>query len=118
MLARIVTGDESWVHHYQLKIKHASMQWKHPALPAKKKFKVTLSSRKVMLTDFWDHEGILLTTFQRQGQTVNADSYCNILRKLRKAIQRKQPGLTGPGKSPPGSNSSPKNSMLLVFMGL
>jgi hypothetical protein len=45
----------------------ASMQWKHPALPAKKKFKVTPSSRKVMLTVFWDHEGILLTAFQPQG---------------------------------------------------
>jgi hypothetical protein len=37
----------------------------------------------------WDHEGIVLTAFQPQGQTVNADSYCNILRKLRKAIQWK-----------------------------
>jgi hypothetical protein len=31
MLSRIVTGDESWVHHYQ-----SETQWKHPALPAKK----------------------------------------------------------------------------------
>jgi hypothetical protein len=53
MLARIVAGDESWVH--QPKTKHAST--------AKKKFKVTPSSRKVMLTVFWDHEGILLTAF-------------------------------------------------------
>jgi histone-lysine N-methyltransferase SETMAR len=30
MLARIVTGDESWVHHYQPETKHVSMQWKHP----------------------------------------------------------------------------------------
>jgi hypothetical protein len=58
---------------------------KHPASTAK----VTPSSRKVMFTVFWDHEGILLTAFQPQGQTVNADSYCNILRKLRKAIQQK-----------------------------
>jgi hypothetical protein len=35
MLARIVTGDESWVHHYQPEAKHASMQWKHPVSPAK-----------------------------------------------------------------------------------
>jgi hypothetical protein len=52
------------------------MQWKHFASPAK----------KAMLTVFWDHEGILLTAFQRQEQTVNAASYCNILRKLRKII--------------------------------
>jgi hypothetical protein len=81
MLARILTSDESWVHHYQTETKCTS-----PA--KKKKFKVTPSSRKVMLTVFWNHEGILLTAFQPQGQTVNADSYCNILRRLRKAIQR------------------------------
>jgi hypothetical protein len=74
MLVRIVTGSP---------------------LPARDKAS-TPSSRKVMFTVFWDHEGILLTAFQPQGQTVNDDSYCNILRKLRKAIQRKRPGLTGP----------------------
>jgi hypothetical protein len=29
MLNRIVTGDESCVHHYQPKSKRASVQWKH-----------------------------------------------------------------------------------------
>jgi hypothetical protein len=72
------------------------MQWEHPASPAK----VIPSSRKVMLTVFWDHEGILLTAFQPQGQTVNADFYCNILRKLRKAIQRKRPQLLTKGVLP------------------
>jgi hypothetical protein len=61
---------------------------------------VEASSRKVMLTVFWDHEGILLTAFQPQGQTVNANSYCNILRKLRNAIQRKRPGLLTKGVLP------------------
>jgi hypothetical protein len=87
------------------------MQWKHPASPAKRSlmFGDTILQESE-LTVFWDHEGILLTAFQPQGQTVNADSYCNILRILRKAIQRKRPG-----KSSPGSDSSPKNFMLLVF---
>jgi hypothetical protein len=89
-----------------------------PPKRRRKKIKVTPSSRKVMLTVFWDHEGILLAAFQPQGQTVNTDSYSNIPRKLRKAIQRKRPRLTGPGKSPPGSDSGPKNFMLLVFRGL
>jgi hypothetical protein len=29
MLERIVTGDETWVHHYQPESKQASIQWKH-----------------------------------------------------------------------------------------
>jgi hypothetical protein len=28
-LNTIVTGDESWMHHYQPESKRASMQWKH-----------------------------------------------------------------------------------------
>jgi hypothetical protein len=33
MLNRVVTGDESSVHHYQYESKRASMQWKHPSSP-------------------------------------------------------------------------------------
>jgi hypothetical protein len=62
---------------------------------------VTPSSRKELSTVFCNHEGILLTAFQPQRYTVNADSYCKILRKLRKVIQRKRLELAGPGKSPP-----------------
>jgi hypothetical protein len=56
MLNRIVTGDESWVHHYQLKSKCALMQWKHRSSPSRstKKFKVTSSAGKVILTMFWN----------------------------------------------------------------
>ena len=38
-LSRIVTGDETWVHHYEPESKRQSMEWKHPGSPAKKKFK-------------------------------------------------------------------------------
>jgi hypothetical protein len=30
MLNRIVTGDQSWMHHYEPESKRASMQWKQP----------------------------------------------------------------------------------------
>jgi hypothetical protein len=54
MLNRIVTGDESGVHHYQHKSQHASVQRKHPSSPSlsTKKFKVKPSAGKVMLTVF------------------------------------------------------------------
>jgi len=38
-LHRIVTGDESWVYHYEPESKRQSMQWKHPSSLANKKFK-------------------------------------------------------------------------------
>jgi hypothetical protein len=54
MLNRIVTGDKSWVHHYQPESKHASIQLKHPRSPSTKKFKVTSSSAAGKVMVFWN----------------------------------------------------------------
>ncbi|GFQ94816.1 histone-lysine N-methyltransferase SETMAR [Trichonephila clavata] len=43
-LFRIVTGDETWVHHFLPESKAASMEWKHPSSPVRKKFKTTPSA--------------------------------------------------------------------------
>jgi hypothetical protein len=43
-----VTGDETWVHHYQPESKRTLMQWKHPSSPSTKKFTVTLSAGILM----------------------------------------------------------------------
>ena len=51
-LSRIVTGDETWVHHYEPESKTQSMEWKHTGSPMKKKFKAQPSARNVMLTVF------------------------------------------------------------------
>jgi histone-lysine N-methyltransferase SETMAR len=91
---RIVIGDESWVHHYQPKSKRASMQWKLPNSPSTRKSKVTPSAGKVILTVFWDSQGVLLAHFQKRGENVNSASYeyCEVLLKLLDAIRRKHPG--------------------------
>jgi hypothetical protein len=60
-------GDESWVHHFT-KTKAASMAWKHTTSLIRKKFKTTPSTEKVLLTVFWDAEGVLLLDFLEQGK--------------------------------------------------
>jgi len=50
VLSRIVTGDETWVHHYEPESKRQSLEWKHLGSPAKKKFKTQPSAGKVMLS--------------------------------------------------------------------
>jgi hypothetical protein len=65
MLNRIVTGHKSWMHHYQPKSKHASIQWKHPSSPSTKKFKVMPSAGKVMLILFLDSQSVVLAHFQK-----------------------------------------------------
>jgi len=63
-LKRIVTGDETWIHHYDRERKQQSMQWKHATSLSPWKFiKVQSSAGKVMCTIFWDAEGVLLIDF-------------------------------------------------------
>ena len=38
-LDRIITGDETWIHHYGPESKRQSMEWKLPQSPCEKKFK-------------------------------------------------------------------------------
>jgi hypothetical protein len=93
MLNRIVTEDESWVHHYQPESQRASVQWKYPSSPrSTKKFKVMPSAGKVMLAVFWDSLRVLLALFQKRDEYVNSTLYCEVLLKFRDAIRRKHPG--------------------------
>ena len=93
-LSRIVTGDESWVHHYSPETKRQSLEWKHPSSPVKKKFKSQLSAGKVMLTIFWDSKRPILEDFLEKGSTINSASYCDLLaNRLKPAIRTKRRGL-------------------------
>ncbi|GFS22878.1 LOW QUALITY PROTEIN: histone-lysine n-methyltransferase setmar-like protein [Elysia marginata] len=51
-IQQIVTGDESWVHHYDPESKRQSMEYRHKSSPSPRKFKVVASARKMMLTVF------------------------------------------------------------------
>lgn len=89
----IITGDESWAHHYTPETKRQSMQWHHLGSPPPKKFKVTPSAGKVMVTVFWDMQGVLLVEFLPKGETINSERYKQTLRKLAVAIRRKRPDM-------------------------
>ena len=41
-LSRIVTGDETWAHHYELKTIRHSMEWHQPQSPKKKRSSIQL----------------------------------------------------------------------------
>jgi histone-lysine N-methyltransferase SETMAR len=89
----IVTGDESWAHHYEPETKRQSLQWHHLGSPSPKKFKVTASAGKVMMTVFWDSSGVLHVEFLQKGGTINSACYQATLKKLAVAIRRKRPHL-------------------------
>ncbi|GFW96138.1 hypothetical protein TNCV_958511 [Trichonephila clavipes] len=45
-MKRIVTGDETWCHHYEPETKRDSMQWKHASSPPPKKFRAVKGSKQ------------------------------------------------------------------------
>ncbi|GFR69698.1 histone-lysine N-methyltransferase SETMAR [Elysia marginata] len=65
-----------------------SMQYRHKNSPAPKKFKVVASARKVLLTMFWDMEGIVHIEFLEQGKTINLERYVSTLRALKGRLRR------------------------------
>jgi len=86
-LQQIVTGVETWIHHYKPESKRQNMQWKHPSSPVAVKFKMQPSAGKLMLTAFWDSQGPILETYQERGTTVISAAYRDMLqRELKPAI--------------------------------
>ena len=79
---------ESWVHHYDPESKMQSMQYGHKNSPAPKTFKVVASARKVLLTIFWDMEGIVRIKFLEQGTTINSERYVSTLRALKGQLRQ------------------------------
>ena len=90
-LDNIVTGDETWVHHYEPESKRASMEFRRQGSPPPRKFKTFPSAGKLMLTVFWDIHGVILTEFLQPGSTVNSDSYIKTLSNLKARIRRVRP---------------------------
>jgi len=91
-LDRIVTQDETCIHHFDPETKRQSMIWKHDTSPTPKKFKVIPSAGKVKATVFWDSQGVVMTNYLSKDSTVTGAYYANELRELREALKSKQRG--------------------------
>jgi len=79
-LHRIVTQNETWVHHFDPETKRQSMVWKDASSDTPKKFKVTPSAGKVMAIVFWDRKGVM-THYLSKGSTVTGAYYADELHK-------------------------------------
>ena len=91
LLLNVITDDESIVYAYDPETKLQSSQWKSPASPRPKKSRMHKSKLKRMLIFFFDQEVIVHQEFVPPGMTVNADLYCDVLRRLRENVRRKRP---------------------------
>ena len=106
----IVTGDETWVHHYTPETKRQSKQWLPKWFPRPHKAIRKLSAKKVLATIFWDSKGVLLVDFVHKGTTITGEYYANLLRKLLQKIRYKRPGMEEEGIFLLHDNASPHTS--------
>jgi len=76
---RIITTDETWIPYYNPETKEQSKEWRKRSDGPPIKARVVPSVGKVMITVFWDCEGIILIDYLPKGQTINAKYYSDIL---------------------------------------
>jgi hypothetical protein len=96
LLNRIVrvTGDKTWISFVSVEIKEQSKQRMHThSSNRSRKFKRTLFARKLTGTLFWDRKRVLMVEFMQQGTTITSNAYCETLKNLRRAIQKKTRGM-------------------------
>ena len=90
LLKNIITGDESWVYGCDIETKAQSSQWLRPKEPRPEKAHQVRSNGKVLLTVFFDCNGVLHHEFLPQGCTVNKEYYFEVMHRLRAAIRQKR----------------------------
>jgi len=83
ILKKIITGDETWVHHYDPENKRQSMEYHHKESPQPKKFKTWASAGKDMLNVFWNLERVALADFLENETTINPQCYTETLTALK-----------------------------------
>ena len=90
---RLITVDETWIHHYTPETKIQSKQWNAKGEPAPKKDKTVFSAGKVMATVFWDSHGVILIDYLQKGKTITGAYYASLLDKLKAELAEKRPHL-------------------------
>jgi len=86
-LKKIITGDKTWVHHYDPENKRHSIEYCHKESHRLKKFKTQALAGKVMMTVFWNLEHVVLADFLENETTINSQCYTETLTALKIRIK-------------------------------
>ena len=92
-LRRLITVDETWIHHYTPESKMQSKQWTAYGESVPKKAKAVPSAGKVMTTVFWDSCGVIFIDYLQKGKTITGAYYAALLNRLKAEIAEKRPHL-------------------------
>jgi len=89
MLHNIITMDETPLSLYIPDSKRESQEWKLPGETSSKKMRASTSHKKaLMLSIFWDANGVILMDFAESAVRINSDYYVNLVQQARK-LRRK-----------------------------
>ncbi len=94
LLRQIITGDKSWVHCYEPHLKQKDMSWLSRNDPHPNKAIRGQSTKKIMLTAFFDDTATVHHEFT--CRSINRHSYTHILGRLQEKVRRKRPGMWHP----------------------
>jgi len=86
-----VTIEGTWLYHYEQETKQQSMELWHTGSLRPQKFRVQKSTRKVLASNFWDQDGILLIDYLPKAQTINALYYSSLLVQLNDILKEITP---------------------------
>ena len=88
-IERVVTQNETWVHHFD-PVKNAEQTLKAQWLSPPKKFKRVHSAEKVVASIIWDSQGVIMIDYLEEGSAINSAYYTGELRRLRQEFARKR----------------------------
>ena len=90
VIANLLTGNETWVHIFELQRRADNKQWKpkdqkHPCIA-----KRTISSKKMLYTIFFNSSGPIVQVPCPSGHTVTGQFYKNsVLKKVKEFYNKK-----------------------------
>lgn len=90
-LATILTSDEKWVVYDNISRK---LQWVDIDEQPQPVAKPNMHPRKVMLSVWWDSEGVVYYELLPTNTTITAEVYCEQLERVSHALQQKRPNRT------------------------
>ena len=93
----IVTGDESWIHHYDPLNQFEAKVWKRLDEQTSTRLRQERSAGKIMMIIFWDKDGVLFTEYLPHEITINGPCYASIIERLRSVIVEKRRGKVSHG---------------------
>ena len=82
--------------------------------PRPKKARQVRSQVKVMLTVFFDYQGVVHHEYAPKGQTITKEYYIDVLRRLRDAVRRKRPEFKESGSWKLHHDNAPAHSAHVV----